>query len=163
RLYDPECVPLRSIGTNVPNLPYRDGLTENLDWMRQHHLRWMRVFATGHALEPDRSPRDAASAIAALRDLLERVESYNAVHNPSEAIYVLVSLTDYYPPGVPGDRHAFDHPVFRLSPVLPAPWFRAGVRQFNFDQEHGLGWVYGLPNYEVNYKPWVRQIVESLA
>jgi len=74
-----------------------------------------------------------------------------------------VSLTDYYPPGVPGDRHAFDHPVFRLSPVLPAPWFRSGVQRFDFEQEHDLGRVYGLPNYEVNYKPWVRQIVASLA
>ncbi len=162
-LYDPECVPLRSIGTNVPNLPYRDGLAQNLSWMRAHHLRWMRVFATGHNLAPDRAPRDAATAMAALRALLSEVERDNAAHDPSEAIYVLVSLTDYYPPGVPGDRHAFDHPVFRLSPVLPAPWFRAGVHRFNFDQEHDLGWVYDLPNYEVNYKPWVQQIVTSLA
>lgn len=163
QLYDPRCVPLRSIGSNVPNLLYRDGLGENLEWMRQHRLRWMRVFATGHALGPDRAPRDAASATAALGSLLSRVEAFNGAHDPSEAIYVLMSLTDYYPPGVPGDRHAFDHPTFRLSPVLPAPWFRAGIRQFDFEQEHGLGLLSGLPNYEVNYKPWVRQIVSSLA
>lgn len=163
QLYDPRCVPLRSIGTNVPNLPYRDGLAQNLEWMRQHRLRWMRVFATGHSPGPERAPRDASSAVEALKRLLAGVEAFNAAHDPSEAIYVLVSLTDYYPPGVPGDRHAFDHPTFRLSPVLPAPWFRPGVQQFDFDQEHDFGRLFGLPNYEVNYKPWVRQVVSSLA
>ncbi len=47
--------------------------------------------------------------------------------------------------------------------MLPAPWFRAGIQQFDFDQEHGFGRLFGMPNYEVNYKPWVRQIVSSLA
>ncbi|MCL4369560.1 MAG: hypothetical protein M1380_01440, partial [Chloroflexi bacterium] len=70
RLYDPRCVPLNSAGTNVPNLPFRNGLQANLEWMRQHHLRWMRVFATGHALGPDLAPRDADAAIAALRSVL---------------------------------------------------------------------------------------------
>ena len=163
QLYDPRCVPLRSAGTNVPNLPFRDGLEANLEWMRQHHLRWMRVFATGHALGPDLAPRDADSAVAALRSLLTRVDAFNAAHDPSESIYVLVSLTDYYPPGVPGDRYAYDHPTFTLSPVLPAPWYRAGVRQFDFDQEHNYGRLTGMPNYEVNYKPWVLQVVSSLS
>ena len=163
QLYDPQCVPLRSVGGNVPNLPYRDGVDQNLEWMRQHGFRWLRVFATGHALGPDRAPTDASSAAAALDSLLRRVEEFNAAHDPSESIYVLVSLTDYYPPGVPGDRYAFDHPTFSDSPVLPARWFRAGVPSFAFDQEHALGWLYDLPNYEVNYKPWVRQIVSSLS
>ncbi len=163
RLYDPSCVPLNSAGTNVPNLPFRDGLEANLEWMRQHHLRWMRVFATGHALGSDLAPRDARSAIAALRSVLAQVDAFNAAHKPSESIYVLVSLTDYYPPGVPGDRYAYDHPTFTLSPVLPAPWFRAGVRQFDFDQEHNFGRLTGMPNYEVNYKPWVLRIVSSLS
>ena len=162
-IFDPSCVPLRSIGANVPNLAYRGGLDANLEWLHQHHFRWMRVFATGHAIGPNRAPPDAASAVAALRSLLSRVDAFNAAHDPSESIYVLVSLTDYYPPGVPGDRYAFDHPTFRLSPALPAPYFRAGIQYFNFNQEHDQGWLYGMPNYEVNYKPWVRQIVSSLA
>lgn len=162
-LYDPRCVPLRSIGTNVPNLLYHDGVQRNLEWMRQHHVRWFRVFATGHAPDPTIAPRDAGRAIAAIASLLRAVEAFNATHGPSESIYVLVSLTDYYPPGVPGDLHAFDHPVFATSPVLPAPWFRSGVRQFDFDQEHQKGVERGMPNYEVNYLPWVRQIVASAA
>ena len=163
QLFDPFCVPLRAAGSNVPNLPYYDGVTANLEWMRQHHLRWMRVFATGHGSPGDRAPTDAAGAIQALRSLLQQVDAYNAVHEHAEAIYVLVSLTDYYPPGIPGDGHAYDHPVFAASPVLPAPWYRAGVGAFNFLQTHGFGWVYHLPNYEVNYKPWVEQIVPALA
>ncbi len=163
QLYDPRCVPLRSVGINVPNLAYRDGLSETLDWMRQRHMRWLRVFATGHALSTGVAPRDATAAAAALQSLLAGVEAFNAAHDPAESVYVLVSLTDYYPPGVPGDRYAFDHPTFRSTPALPAPWFRAGVRQFDFEQEHGLGRVAGLPNYEVNYKPWVRQVVGSLS
>lgn len=162
-IYDPLCVPLRSLGSNVPNLPYRDGVAANLEWMREHHMRWMRVFATGHSLGPDRAPQSAAQAITALQALLKQVDAFNAAHDPAEAIYVLVSLTDYYPPGVPGDGHAYDHPTFSLSPVLPAPWYRAGVRRFDFDQEHGYGWARNLPNYEVNYKPWVEQIVPALA
>ena len=38
RLYDPFCRPSRSVGSNVPNLLFRDGLRENLEWMRQHQL-----------------------------------------------------------------------------------------------------------------------------
>jgi len=163
QLYDPGCVPLRSAGTNVPNLAYRSGLEGHLEWMRQHRLRWLRVFATGHAPKPGRAPRDSGAAVRALRSLLSSVEAFNARHASSESIYVLVSLTDYYPPGVPGEGHVFDHPTFQESPVLPAPWYRAGVPWFSFEQEHGRGWVYGLPNYEVNYKPWVHDIVSSLA
>ena len=162
-IYDPSGVRLESAGTNLPNIPFRAGLDENLDWMRQHHLRWMRVFATGHNAGPDRTPRSAAEAIAALTHLLDKVNAFNAAHDLSEAIYVLVSLTDYYPPGVPGDRFAYDHPTFTLSPVLPAPWFRAGIRSFDFDQEHNYGKLYGMPNYEVYYKPWVQQVVSALS
>src|SRR5437868_7139692 len=41
KLYDPYCRPLRSIGSNVPNMMFRDGLRENLEWMRQHQIRWL--------------------------------------------------------------------------------------------------------------------------
>jgi len=160
-LYDPRCVELRSVGANVPNLLYHDGLQTNLEWMRQNHLRWFRVFATGQAPDPAIAPRSVDDAVSALQSLLRSVETYNAAHDPSESIYVLLSLTDYYPPGVPDDQHAYDHPTFVTSPVLPAPWFRAGVRQFDFDQEHNKGTLHGMPNYEVNYLPWVRRIVAN--
>ena len=100
-MFDGRCMPLRSVGANVPNLAYGNRAGENLEWMRQHHIRWVRVFATGCALGPDRAPKDAASALAALHSLLASVESFNAVHDPNEAIYVLVCLTDYYPPASP--------------------------------------------------------------
>ena len=162
-IYDRNCVPLRSAGINAPNLLYRAGQDDTLAWMRDRRLRWVRVFVSGHRLGADRAPTDAASAAASLRAFLARVEDFNARHGPEDSIYVLVSLTDYYPPGVPGDGYAFDHPVWAGSPVLPAPWYRAGVRQFDFDQEHGAGIARALPNYEVNYLPWVRQIVSSVA
>ena len=97
-----------------------------------HNMRWLRVLATGHGLGLDRAPRDAASAIAALQALLQRVEAFNAAHESSQSIYVLVGLTDYYPPGVPGDGHAYDHPTFKDVPVLPAPWYRAGIPFLRF-------------------------------
>jgi hypothetical protein len=162
-LYDPLCVPLQSVGSNVLNLPFRAGQDVDLEWMRSHNMRWLRLLATGHGLGPDRGPRDAAAAVTALSTLLQRVEAFNAAHDPAESIYVLVGLTDYYPPGVPGDGHAFDHPIFKDVPVLPAPWYRAGVAQFDFDQEHGYGDETGLPNYEQFYKPWVQTIVAALA
>ncbi len=162
-LFDGACVPLTSIASNVPNLPFRSGLTETLDFLRLSNIRWMRVFATGHGIGPDRAPRDTAAAVRALRTLVDQVAAYNAKNPPHEAVYVLVSLTDYYPRGVPGDRHAYDHPNFRDVPVLPAPWYRSGVRLFDFDQEHGYGRLQYMPNYEVYYKPWVQQIVASLA
>jgi hypothetical protein len=99
--------------------------------------------------------------IARLHDLLAQVEAFNIAHDPSERIYVLVALTDYYPPGVPGDRFAYDHPTFSESPVLPAPWYRAGSAGFSFDQEHGYGMATGMPNYQITYRPWVRAIVAS--
>jgi hypothetical protein len=162
-LYDPRGIPLRSAGTDIPNLAYGEDVGINLDWMAAHHLRWVRLFATGHELGPDRAPQSTVQAIAALQAVLRQVDAFNASHDPSQAIYVLVALTDYYPPGVPGDRFAYDHPVWAGSPVLPAPWYRAGVTSFNYDQTHNFGWVYNLPNYEVNYKPWVEQIVAALA
>ena len=163
QIFDPGCVPMRSVGINVPNLLYRPGQEETLKWMHRNHIRWVRVFATGHAIGSERAPRDAAAAADALRTFLARVNAFNAHHDPSEAIYVLVSLTDYYPPAVPGDRFAYDHPTFDLTPILPAPWYRAGVRQFDFDQEHDQGLSTRMPNYEVFYKPWVRHLVASLA
>jgi hypothetical protein len=162
-LYDPGCAPLRSVGANVPNLPFRGDLAPTLDWLRGHRVRWLRVFATGHNPNPGQGPPSADAAALALRRLLDGVEAFNRQRAPGEAIYVLVSLTDYYPPGVPGDRHALDHPTFRDAPVLPAPWFRAGTRQFDFDQEHGAGRLTGLPNYEVTYLPWLRRVVPALA
>jgi hypothetical protein len=162
-VFDPECVPLRSAGVNVPNLPYRQGVGQTLEWLRRHNHRWMRVLATGHALAADRTPQGQTAALAALRSLLRQVEAFNAGVPPAERIYVLVALTDYYNPGVPGDRFAFDHPRWRGSAVLPAPWYRAGVERFDFLQEHGLGRLVGMPNYEVNFRPWVRELVGSLA
>ena len=163
QIFDPGCVPMRSVGINVPNLLYRPGQEETLKWMHKHQIRWVRVFATGHAIGKERGPGDAAAAVDALRRFLARVNAFNASHDPSEAIYVLVSLTDYYQPGVPGDRFAYDHPTFDLTPILPAPWYRTGVREFDFDQEHDQGLSTRMPNYEVFYKPWVRHLVASLA
>src|SRR5437870_2792326 len=34
KIYDPACISLQSAGTNVPNLPFRPGVDENLEWMR---------------------------------------------------------------------------------------------------------------------------------
>jgi hypothetical protein len=162
-LYDTLCIPLASVGSNVLNLPFRTGQDEDLQWMAAHNMRWLRVLATGHGLGPDRAPRDAPTAIADLQLLLNRVEAFNAAHPSNQSIYVLVGLTDYYPPGVPGDGHAYDHPTFKDVPVLPAPWYRAGSAFFDFDQEHGFGRETGLPNYEQFYTPWVKTIVAALA
>jgi hypothetical protein len=162
-IYDPYCIPLESVGSNVLNLPFRGGQDLDLQWMRDHHLRWLRVLATGHGLSGDVGPHSAAEAIAALRTLLDRVEAFNNTLDPPQTIYVLIGLTDYYPPGVPGDGHAYDHPIFKEVPVLPAPWYRAGTPFFDFDQEHGFPRATALPNYEMFYKPWVQTIVEALA
>ncbi len=163
RLYDSACVPLLSIGSNAPNLPFRAGLRDTLEWLRASNMRWLRVFATGHASGVSWTPRTADEAAAALRGLLDEVQAFNRGNPPDRAIYVLVSLTDYYPTGVPGDRHAYDHPSFRDVPVLPAPWYRAGTRSFDFEQEHGYPPLRQMPNYEVYYKPWVQRIVAGLA
>ena len=73
---------------------------------------------------------------------------------------MLVSLTDYNDRGVPGDIYAADNPWWAAI-VLPAPWYRPGVQRFDFVQEFGRPRLVNAPNYEVNYKPWVRRIVES--
>jgi hypothetical protein len=160
-LYTADCRPFPPVGANVPNLPFRvAGAT--LEWLHRHGVRWLRVFATGHAPPPGLAPADADAAIRALRSLLARVDAFNAGRDPADALYVLVVLTDYYPPGVPGDRHALDHPTFQDSPVLPAPWFRAGVASFGFDQEHRAGRLDGLPNYEQHFRPWVQRVVPAL-
>jgi hypothetical protein len=158
-LFDPLCLPLESIGGNLPNAAYRAGLEQDLEWLRQHHQRWFRLIASGHALPADRAPTTPQQASAAVRTVLDTVEAFNARHPSSEAVFVLVALTDYYAPGVPGDRQAFDHPIFKGSAVLPAPWYRAGITSFDFDQEHDFGRLTGMPNYEVFYKPWVQTVV----
>jgi hypothetical protein len=161
-LYTGDCRPFPVVGANVPNLPFR-GTGATLEWLHRHGVRWLRVFATGHSPPTGMAPSDADAAARALGSLMAEVEAFNAGRSPSDALYVLVALTDYYPPGVPGDRHALDHPIFRDSPVLPAPWFRAGRPRFGFDQEHEAGRVEGLPNYEQFYRPWVQRVVPALA
>jgi hypothetical protein len=130
--------------------------------MRDRRLRWIRVFATGHGatVGPNGPPQNVNTVISALRAFLQRVEQYNRENAPDQSIFVLVSLADYNDRGVPGDVYAFDNPTWNAS-VLPAPWFRPGVPRFDFTQEYGKGRLTGLPNYEVNYKPWVERIVES--
>ena len=163
-LYDAQCTPFDSVGSNVLNLPFRSGQDEDLQWMSAHNMRWLRVLATGHELGPDRAPpgrgggcRGSASAAQSRRNF--SMPPTGESIDPS----VLVGLTDYYPPGVPGDGHAYDHPTFKDVPVLPAPWYRAGIPFFDFDQEHGTGRKSDLPNYEQFYKPWVQTIVAALA
>jgi hypothetical protein len=84
-----------------------------------------------------------------------------AAHDPRESIYVLVSLTNYYAPGLPGDRHGYDKPGWCLVPVLNAPWFRRRVSFYDFQQECGGEQLQDAPNYEVHYKPWVQRIVAA--
>jgi hypothetical protein len=163
KLYDSYCAPMQSVGSNMPNLPFRGGLTETLEWMRTHNMRWMRVFATGHGPRADWAPGNAVVAAERLKALVAKVEAFNLSHPPAESIYVLVTLTNYYPPGVPGDRYAFDHPEWSEAPVLPAPWYRPGVQRYSFDQAHGPTHLVDQPNYEIYYKPWVKEIVSTLA
>ena len=163
QIFDPLCVPLESVGSNVLNLPFRTNQDEELEWMRTHSVRWMRVLATGHGLADNRTPHDVAATLAALRALLTRVEAFNAAHEPTQWIYVLIGLTDYYPPGVPGERRVYDNPFFNDVPVLPAPWYRAGVPLFDFEQYHGFGVSTAVPNYQGLYKPWVETLVSGLA
>jgi hypothetical protein len=159
RLYDPFCRPLRSVGSNVPNLMFRQGLRENLEWMRQHRMRWMRVIATGHGTMRPGEQVVPGVVEQRLAGLLREVEAFNASHPAHEAIYVLVNLTDYYEPGVPDDKYGFDHAGWCNARVLNAPWYRRGVTRYSFDQECGGGRLVDAPNYEVNYKPWVERLV----
>lgn len=159
KLYDPFCRPLRSVGSNVPNLMFRLGLRENLEWMRQHQIRWMRVIATGHGQSQRPAEATPGQVEQRLAELLREVEAFNATHPPQEAIYVLVSLTDYYEPGVPGDQYGYDHPNWCNARVLNAPWYRRGVPRYAFEQECDGGKLTEAPNYEVNFKPWVERLV----
>ncbi len=159
RLYDTQCRPLRSIGSNVPNLMFRRGIRENLEWMRWHQMRWLRVIVTGHGHATQHPDVANGGVERRLEALLREVEAFNAAHDPSESIYALVGLTDYYEPGVPGDRFGFDKPGWCLLRVLNAPWYRRGVPRYDFEQECGGGRLEGAPNYEVNFKPWVQRIV----
>ena len=158
-LYDPQCRPLRSVGSNVPNLMFRRGVRENLEWMRWHQMRWLRVIVSGHGQATPPPEARPGLAEGRLDELLRTVEAFNAEHDPSESIYVLVSLTDYYEPGVPGDRYGFDKPGWCLLRVLNAPWFRRGVGRYDFQPECGDARLTDAPNYEVHYKPWVERLV----
>jgi hypothetical protein len=159
-MYDPDCWPMQSVGANVPNLIYRESILQNLEWMRKNKVRWIRVFATGHR---ESTEVDAEQRARMVRELTTLVESYNKSVSRSEAIYMLVVLTDYYGQGVPGDRYIRDNPNGCDFYVLPAPWFRRGVQRYSFQPECGDPGVSDVPNYEVYYKPWVQQLVSDLA
>ena len=158
-LYDPFCRPLRSVGSNVPNLMFRDGLRENLEWMRQRQMRWLRVIATGQGVLRPGDQAVPGVVEHRLASLLREVEAFNAAHPQHESIYVLVNLTNYYEPGVPGDQYGFDHAGWCDARVLNAPWYRRGVTRYSFGQECGGGRLVDAPNYEVHYKPWVQRLV----
>ena len=159
-MYDPDCFPLQSVGANVPNLIYRESILQNLEWMRKNRVRWIRVFATGHREAPESDAEDRARLV---RELTGMVEAYNKVVGPTEAIYMLVVLTDYYGHGVPGDQYIRDNPEGCDFHVLPAPWFRRGTQRYSFQPACGDRPVSDVPNYEVFYKPWVRQLVSDLS
>jgi hypothetical protein len=160
QMYDPDCWPLQSIGANVPNLMYRQSTIQNLEWMRQNKVRWIRVFVTGHR-ETHKITADIAEQ--RLRELVGLVEAYNRAVGPNEAIYLMMVLTDYYGRGVPGDQYVRDNPHGCEHVVLPAPWYRRGQQYFDFKPECGDETATGMPNYEVNFKPWVRRMVGSVA
>lgn len=159
-VYDPDCWPMQSVGANVPNLIYRESILQNLDWMRRNKVRWIRVFATGHR---ETHNYDAEERARLVKELTRLVEAYNKSMARSEAIYLVIVLTDYYGQGVPGDQYIRDNPAGCDYYVLPAPWFRRGVQRFNFNAECGDPPVSNAPNYEVNYKPWVQQLASDLA
>ncbi|MCC6178296.1 MAG: hypothetical protein IT305_23580 [Chloroflexi bacterium] len=160
QMYDPDCWPLQSVGANVPNLIYRESIVQNLEWMRKNKVRWIRVFATGHGIAPNLTADDAAQRV---RELTRLVEAYNRSVAPSEAIYLLIVLTDYYGHGVPGDVYLRDNPHGCDFHVLAAPWYRRGYQRFSFDAECGDGPTSDVPNYEVFFRPWVQQLVGDLA
>ena len=139
-MYDPDCWPLQSVGANVPNLIYRESILQNLEWMRKNRVRWIRVFATGHREAPE---IDAEGQARLVRELTALVESYNKSVGQTEAIYMLVVLTDYYGHGVPGDRYIRDNPQGCDFYVLPAPWFRRGIQRYSFQPECGDPGVIG--------------------
>src|SRR5262245_22411590 len=139
KVYDPFCRPLRSVGSNVSNLLFRDGLRDNLEWMRRHQMRWLRVIATGHGTLLPHEQINIATVEQRLASMLREVEAFNASHPPQEAIYVLVNFTDYYEPGIPGDQYGFDHAGWCNARVLNAPWYRRGIQRYSFDQECGGG------------------------
>ena len=159
QLYDPFCRPLRSVGSNVPNLMFRDGLRENLEWMRQRQMRWLRVIATGQGTARPGDQAVPGVVEQRLAYLLREVEAFNAARPPNESIYVLVNFTNYYEPGVPGDQYGFDHAGWCNARVLNAPWYRRGITRYSFDQQCGGGRLVDAPNYEVFYKPWVERLV----
>jgi hypothetical protein len=159
-MYDPDCWPLQAVGANVPNLIFRESILQNLEWMRKNKVRWIRVFATGHREAPESDAEDRARMV---RELTTLVESYNKSVGRSDSIYMLIVLTDYYGHGVPGDRYIRDNPHGCDFYVLPAPWFRRGFQSYSFNPECGDPSVSDVPNYEVHYKPWVRQLVSDLS
>jgi hypothetical protein len=160
QMFDPDCWPMQVVGANVPNLIYRESIVQNLEWMRKNKVRWIRVFATGHRENTD---VDAEQRARMVRELTTLVESYNKTVGRAESIYLLIVLTDYYGQGVPGDTYLRDNAQGCSFMVLPAPWFRRGFQRFNFNPECGDAPVSDVPNYEVNYKPWVKQLVSDLA
>jgi hypothetical protein len=159
-MYDPDCWPLQAVGANVPNLIYRESIVQNLEWMRRNKVRWIRVFATGHREQQETDPEVLSRMV---KELVTLVESYNKSVGRNEAIYMLIVLTDYYGHGVPGDQYVRDNPHGCDFVVLPAPWFRRGFQRYSFNAECGDGPVSDAPNYEVHYKPWVRQLASDLA
>ena len=159
-LYDPDCWPLQTVGANVPNLIYRESILQNLDWMRRNKVRWIRVFATGHRDAPEIGSDDRARLV---RELTHLVEAYNKSVSRSEAIYLVIVLTDYYGQGVPGDVYLRDNAAGCDFMVLPAPWYRRGYQRYGFTPECGDPPASDVPNYEVFYKPWVQQLVSDLA
>lgn len=159
-MYDPECWPLQAVGANVPNLIYRESIVENLEWMRKNKVRWIRVFATGHREVP---ATDSEEQLQRVRELTALVEAYNRAVGSADSIYMLIVLTDYYGHGVPGDQYVRDNPQGCDFLVLPAPWYRRGHQRYSFNSECGDPPVSDVPNYEVHYKPWVRQLVGDLS
>jgi hypothetical protein len=159
-LFDPDCWPMQAVGANVPNLIYRESIVQNLDWMRRNKVRWIRVFATGHRQVDD---VDADTRARMVRELTTLVESYNKTVGRQDSVYLLIVLTDYYGQGVPGDKYLRDNAQGCDFYVLPAPWFRRGFQRYSFNPECGDDPATDVPNYEVYYKPWVKQLVSDLS
>ena len=159
-MFDPDCWPMQAVGANVPNLIYRESIVQNLDWMRRNKVRWIRVFATGHRQVDD---VDGDTRARMVRELTALVESYNKTVGRQDSVYLLIVLTDYYGQGVPGDKYLRDNAQGCDFYVLPAPWFRRGFQRYSFNPECGDDPATDVPNYEVYYKPWVKQLVSDLS